>query len=307
MPRRKATPEAEPEAREEEAGSQAPAEPSVDELTSQREIILASLPPEEARPKNIYGRLAQILGLIGSVRKRGWNAFHKYHYVQEADLVEAIRPILSAYGIWIEQSLAWDPENGIVGHERLRQVVKDRSGTITGETENLTKLVLSYEFVWWNDEAGTLERTEPVYFPGYGDDAGDKGAYKALTGAEKYFLMKTFLVATGDDPERDEDTDRRAATREAAGPVTVERGARQGGRQPTHGGRQQEASSAQTKQIKLLLAEAGIRSATDGLPLLLSLTGDTLETEITRETSAKLMLDYVSGLEPAKIGKLVRD
>jgi hypothetical protein len=38
---------------------------------------------------------------------------------------------------------------------------------------------------------------------GTGKDNADKGAYKAYTGASKYVLMKTFLLATGDDPEDD--------------------------------------------------------------------------------------------------------
>ena len=33
---------------------------------------------------------------------------------------------------------------------------------------------------------------------------GDKGVYKALTGANKYLLFKLFQIETGDDPEKDE-------------------------------------------------------------------------------------------------------
>jgi hypothetical protein len=36
---------------------------------------------------------------------------------------------------------------------------------------------------------------------GEGEDRGDKAAYKAITGATKYWVMKTFLISTGDDPE----------------------------------------------------------------------------------------------------------
>ncbi len=35
------------------------------------------------------------------------------------------------------------------------------------------------------------------------DQNGDKGTYKAITGATKYFLLKLFLIPTGDDPETD--------------------------------------------------------------------------------------------------------
>ena len=36
---------------------------------------------------------------------------------------------------------------------------------------------------------------------GQGLDAGDKAPYKAMTGALKYALLQSFLLATGDDPE----------------------------------------------------------------------------------------------------------
>ena len=34
---------------------------------------------------------------------------------------------------------------------------------------------------------------------------GDKGTYKAITGANKYLLFKLFQIETGDDPEKDSD------------------------------------------------------------------------------------------------------
>ena len=43
---------------------------------------------------------------------------------------------------------------------------------------------------------------------GQGLDPGDKAPYKAMTGALKYALLQSFLLATGDDPE-DERADAR--------------------------------------------------------------------------------------------------
>ena len=45
---------------------------------------------------------------------------------------------------------------------------------------------------------------------GQGLDPGDKAPYKAMTGALKYALLQSFLLATGDDPE-DERADSRTA------------------------------------------------------------------------------------------------
>jgi hypothetical protein len=45
---------------------------------------------------------------------------------------------------------------------------------------------------------------------GQGLDPGDKAPYKAMTGALKYALLQSFLLATGEDPE-DEHADSRTA------------------------------------------------------------------------------------------------
>jgi len=279
--------------------SESPAPPAADkpltdaEWAVRRAELLAALPAEEDRPKNIYGRLAQITKFIHQIPKTGWNAFHSYAFAREGDIVEGIRPILAEYGIWFEQGLYWGfafpqsiPDNvdlttlpsvPILGEERRNQVMK-RRGEVTGEAETLTVITLQTSFVWWNPDSGEIERTEPKLWRGYGDDAGDKGIYKAYTGAEKYALMKQFLVATGDDPEGDTGTDKRAAAAEAASNVTVERGARQGARQSAPkaapGGRQTETSTPQnTILIQLLRAELGADAtkAAVAIPFLQSL------------------------------------
>jgi hypothetical protein len=45
---------------------------------------------------------------------------------------------------------------------------------------------------------------------------GDKGTYKALTGANKYLLFKLFQIETGDDPEKDGDEEREGSKRPPA-------------------------------------------------------------------------------------------
>ena len=41
-------------------------------------------------------------------------------------------------------------------------------------------------------------------FTGYAEDNNDKAIYKATTGANKYFYLKFFGIATEDDPERED-------------------------------------------------------------------------------------------------------
>jgi hypothetical protein len=43
---------------------------------------------------------------------------------------------------------------------------------------------------------------------GEAEDTGDKAFWKAYTGTLKYAHMKTWMVSTGDDPERDEGSER---------------------------------------------------------------------------------------------------
>jgi len=239
----------------EESGNGIPAEPEItyEEYELRRKELVERLPEVGARPKNLVAKLALITGLVGQIRKSGENTFHHYRYAKESDLVEAIRPLLSELGIWVWWSLFADPEKGIKHHERLSQTKKDRDGNITGEANTLTAVAAHFKFI----DGDTKEETEPQLMMGYGDDNSDKGLYKALTGMEKYFLFKTFLVSTGDDPEGDTRADARAARRE--GPPEVRRSSSQGGRsQPQRGGRQQEASSPQVRQLGELLRKAGL-------------------------------------------------
>jgi len=117
------------------------------------------------------------------VAKNGRNEFHKYDYAREADIVEAIRGELAKRNLFIFPSV--------------------RTHTRTGE---ITDIMVRWKFC--DGDSGEIEECD---IPGSGHDRSDKGVYKALTGSEKYFLMKAFLIPTGDDPEKDE-----AGSKEAA-------------------------------------------------------------------------------------------
>lgn len=69
---------------------------------------------------------------------------------------------------------------------------------------DVTRVLLRIDFA-----CGDTGATHTVRFFGDGLDKGDKGLYKAYTGAIKYLLMKTFLIPTGDDPEIAGEADRR--------------------------------------------------------------------------------------------------
>lgn len=288
MPPRKASTEGETTP----ATPATPADP--EEWEVRRQALLAKLPPIDKRPKTLVGKLALVTSLVGTIRKTGENKHFNYKYVKEADLVEAIRPLLSELGIWIHQTLSWDTANGNtplwVGHQKIRLDDEARVDT-------LTILMVAFHFI----DGETGETTPVQIFPGYGDDTGDKGSNKALTGAEKYFLMKTFLVATGDDPEADDRADKRAAGRDAATTVTV--GRAPAGRAPAaHGGRQQQGSSAQLTALKEAFRSNGIRGVAAAIAELQSILGVEIE-----GNDATALQTFMTTLNANQVALVIRE
>lgn len=128
----------------------------------------------------LYQKLLNVMDQVERIPKNGWNAFHQYHYVQEADLAEAMRRLLTKQGVLVLPTVEEATKAGDFAQVRMR-----------------------FRFV--DTETGQI--LESV-FVGEGQDKTDKAFYKAYTGALKYVLMKTFLIPTGDDPELDTDARR---------------------------------------------------------------------------------------------------
>lgn len=139
---------------------------------------------EENQTKpNLAQRLLAITEEIGTVAKDGRNEFQNYDYAREVDFVNALKPLLVKHGVIII------PEGQVTN---LSPSGKDGKST-------LTTIVMKYRIV-------NVDNQEDYYLaqaPGQGMDSSDKGVYKAITGAKKYFIANTFMVATGDDPEAD--------------------------------------------------------------------------------------------------------
>src|ERR1035437_1668600 len=160
------------------------------------------IPEPSPTPLNLRQKLAEVRRRIGYVQKRGRNERHNYSYVTAADIAGAVGDILAELGVIVV------PRLESISHEPAR----------TGRTdgENLTHVVMSYSFV----DVDTAEEIA-VKVAGEGVDAGDKAPYKAMTGALKYALLQSFLLATGDDPE-DERVDARFSTPSSERPITAE-------------------------------------------------------------------------------------
>lgn len=131
----------------------------------------------------IAAALHAVMSKVTYVQKQGKNDFHGYKYASEADLLEKLRPAMVEEGLMLIPSI-----------EDVSEI--DQHGN--------TMVMVSYTLVHKSGEVWP----HPIKAAGCGNDrnkngVGDKGLYKALTGANKYLLFKLFQIETGDDPEND--------------------------------------------------------------------------------------------------------
>ena len=143
--------------------------------------------PGNLPPLNLRRKLALVRRRLGYIQKRGHNEVHNYNYVTAADLAGAVGDIMA--------------ELGVLVIPRLESISHDLVRNGSGGGEHLTHVVMNYSFV----DVDTAEDIT-VKVAGEGVDAGDKAPYKAMTGALKYALLQSFLLATGDDPENERAT-----------------------------------------------------------------------------------------------------
>lgn len=124
----------------------------------------------------------------GYVQKDGANNFHKYRFVSAANILGHVNAALEAAGLAVVDTLPEIVSETGAGKDR---VVTARMTLTVADTES--------------GERATFRGL------GSGMDSGDKAVMKAVTAATKYAWMGAFSISTGDDPEADEETDKRAA------------------------------------------------------------------------------------------------
>lgn len=135
---------------------------------------------QPGKKQGIYGKILAVQKAIDSVPKRGFNAFHKYSYATEADIL-TVKEILNAHGLII-----------------LPTTLKKETG-FKPDGKSWASVTLLFRVV--DSDSGEMVESQ---FSGYAEDNFDKAIYKATTGANKYFYLKFFGIATEDDPEREE-------------------------------------------------------------------------------------------------------
>lgn len=137
----------------------------------------------------LYAKMAAIMGAIDKVDKDAQmnaGAF-RYKYVTDVQVYHAVRKQLVEHGIALFASMT------DVHQERIVLSVDDK-----GNQRDKFHTRARFEFVLVDSESG--EQMSCTWY-GEAQDSGDKGVNKCATAALKYWLMKTFVIPTGDDPD----------------------------------------------------------------------------------------------------------
>lgn len=117
----------------------------------------------------------------GVLKKGGVNDFDRYSYFSEAQYKELFTELFSNAGLELS-------------------FTELEYNTFTGSEKQANGRMPRLNFILTDIDTGFYEETT---ITGEGIDKGDKAGYKAYTGALKYYLANTFMVATGDDPEKE--------------------------------------------------------------------------------------------------------
>ena len=134
---------------------------------------------------SVYKKLHQVQAATRSLaaNTEGQTGAARYNYVSGAKLLGVIRPLMDSLGLILTQ-----------------EVVDIINKPITYSTKNGEKTEMfttaHIRFTWVDTEDGSTIVND---FFANGMNAWDKGLGSALTYAERYYLMKTFHIATDED------------------------------------------------------------------------------------------------------------
>ena len=144
--------------------------------------------------------LRKALKAKGILKKGAVNDYDHYAYFSEAQYKELFTELFSEHGL--ELSFTELEYNYFEGSEKQAN----------GRNPKL-------RFTLTDIDTGFFEVSD---ITGEGIDKGDKAGYKAYTGALKYYLADTFMVATGDDPEKESPDNKMNIRKKKAEPKATE-------------------------------------------------------------------------------------
>ena len=141
---------------------------------------------------NIYQKLIEVRKEVPYLQKADTGS--QYNYTGSSRVLAALKNKMDELGLLLIPS--------VTGHHLSESPIeyKDANGNVTKRTTTyFTELEMT--MTWVNAEKPDEQIVSSWYGQGV-DIAGEKGVGKALTYAEKYFMLKFFNIATDkDDPD----------------------------------------------------------------------------------------------------------
>jgi hypothetical protein len=158
----------------------------------------------DKKPTGLYAKMAAIMGQIDKVDKdlKMSGGGLNYKYVSDVQVYHTVRKLLVDHGIALFASM-------VEAHQ-------ERYVSSAGKDKNHT--LAKFEFVLVDSETGD---SMTCAWHGEADDSGDKGVNKSSTAALKFWLLKTFIIPTGDDPDDAASGQRTVPARTAPNPRRI--------------------------------------------------------------------------------------
>ena len=134
---------------------------------------------------SVYKKLHQVQAATRSLaaNTQGQTGAARYDYVSGAKLLGVIRPLMDSLGLILTQE--------VVEITNTPMTYSTKNGE---KTEMFTTAHIRFTWIDTEDESKIVND-----FFANGMNAWDKGLGSALTYAERYYLMKTFHIATDED------------------------------------------------------------------------------------------------------------
>lgn len=149
-------------------------------------------PTDPKAQAGLFAKLARVLGNLERLPKSGHNSHFNYDFVTDGDVSDAVRKALASENVAFFASM-------------VRTVADGK------------KTVADFVYTFADGETGV---TWSCKWTGEAIDSQDKGVAKAATSALKYFLLKNFILSSGDQAD---DTDADAPQQPKKQPATTTR------------------------------------------------------------------------------------
>jgi len=130
-------------------------------------------------------KISRVMAKVDYLQKDGKIAFGatRYSYLSEEKVTSEIRKAMN--------------EVGLIIYPAKMEVISEKEVSTKSGASRVLNIITTYRIQ--DTESGEFVEAQAI---GEGMDSGDKTVYKAMTGAFKYVQRQTFMIPTGDDPDK---------------------------------------------------------------------------------------------------------